>query len=182
MIRVNSFVNTGFEAGIKLSKEKLEFLKKQGGKALRSSLEEGARIIYEMALYYCPIETGLLRSYSLIELPEGDEERFVIRIVFYAPYALYVHERVELNHAAPTQAKFLERAVRDTYTDVTWAIGTSFKITGEPTGHPGEARMSRQSGAVLQPSLTVPLGPGQRRKIKHRLGQFGVNFQRSMRD
>lgn len=76
-------------------------------------LEKCAHVILKKALYYCPIEFGPLRESGHVET-KGKGKGARSRVVFDAPYAVYVHEILTAYHEPPTCAKFLERAVRET--------------------------------------------------------------------
>ena len=77
-----------------------------------NTLEVIAVTILNKALYYCPIDTGYLRSSArLIRTSSG----FAIR--FYASYAFYVHEW-DYSHTSPTQKKFLEDAAVETMNEI----------------------------------------------------------------
>jgi len=68
--------------------------------------------ILKKSQQYVPVETGELRDSGFKEV--AGTGRWATGIVGYsAPHALPVHERVELQHAPPTGAKFLERAARE---------------------------------------------------------------------
>lgn len=59
------------------------------------------------AVELCPIDTGYLRrSGTIIQTANS------VTVGFYAPYAVYVHERIGLNHPVG-QAKFLEVAAQE---------------------------------------------------------------------
>lgn len=73
-------------------------------------------VVLRKAIPYTPIETGALRESGRIEVTG---KGFAARgeVVFGGPtahYALYVHEDMTKKHVEPTQAKFLERAARET--------------------------------------------------------------------
>ncbi len=53
----------------------------------------------------CPVDTGYLKSHWMIKRERGG----VWSIVFTAPYATYVHERLDVRHRVG-EAKFLENA------------------------------------------------------------------------
>jgi hypothetical protein len=71
-----------------------------------------ANHVISEAVRICPIETGNLRASAHVQPPENDNGLISQRIGFNAAYALPVHERLDLHHAPPTQAKFLETAMR----------------------------------------------------------------------
>lgn len=57
---------------------------------------------------------ALMNQFRLRMQKVGDyNSRPEIRVQYTAPYAIYVHENLMAYHASPTQAKFLERAVRE---------------------------------------------------------------------
>lgn len=61
----------------------------------------------------CPVDTGILRASSL-QYPEVTvtPAAATLRLGYHTNYAVYVHERLDLYHAPPTKAKFLEDPVR----------------------------------------------------------------------
>lgn len=71
---------------------------------------------YEKAKVYCPKDTGDLVESAYLE-STGDSSRPRVEMGFakggFPRYAVYVHEMVQYRHEAPTQAKFLERAVNE---------------------------------------------------------------------
>jgi hypothetical protein len=79
-------------------------------------LRQCAEVILRKSRQYVPVDTGELKKSGRVETTGqglGAESK-----VLYggpdAPYALYVHEDLTKFHAPPTQAKFLERAARET--------------------------------------------------------------------
>lgn len=76
----------------------------------------------DLATYYAPVDTGLMRSTGRIEKVKVGP-KFIFwkggteyRVVFgssAAYYTIYVHEDLTKYHQEPTQSKFLERAVRE---------------------------------------------------------------------
>ncbi len=98
---------------------------------LKTKIEQGAIIataaaaeyILKKALFYCPVETGLLKESGRIE-QHGHFPFVVADVVFgseQAFYAVYVHE-VSAQHQAPTQWKFLEQATKDSTDYITRLI------------------------------------------------------------
>jgi len=85
-------------------------------------LSEGAiryalKAPFELSQKYCPVDTGRLVASGYLTVsatsygPRGE--------VGYAPrnnppYAVWVHERTDLHHKAPTRAKFLQAALEET--------------------------------------------------------------------
>lgn len=68
-----------------------------------------AQLILNRAKYYCPVDTGKLKSSGRVEHIGGGKSM----IIFDCDYAWYVHEHTWKKHAYPTCAKFLTRAVND---------------------------------------------------------------------
>lgn len=98
-------------------------------------LQKCGAVILKKALYYCPVDTEALRKSGRVEVT-GKGFGAKVSIVFggdTAPYSLYVHENLEANHAAPTCAKFLERAVRETRGTCTSIIKRT--LAGSFTAH-----------------------------------------------
>lgn len=77
----------------------------QGLAATQQEHHQQAEQMLEQARGLCPVDTGNLASSGRLETTaEGYE------IVFDAPYAAAVHERLDVSHA-DGQAKFLEQPV-----------------------------------------------------------------------
>lgn len=78
-----------------------------------------AREVLKRALFYCPIDTGRLRSTGRLRGPSAalmKTGKYTVEIIFggmRAPYGLTVHEDLRSRHAEPTQAKYLWRALSD---------------------------------------------------------------------
>jgi len=89
-------------------------------KDLNLNYETIAYEIGKRSLYYCPIDTGKLKSsFSIKNLTYKDEddtlwEAYSVKYDGHiAPYAVYVHALVDKWHIPPTRAKFLEDAALD---------------------------------------------------------------------
>jgi hypothetical protein len=83
------------------------------GKLLEQAMVAEAGTTMEAAKRITPYFAGALRASGKVEKPKRDANVVSIDITFggaAAPYALWVHERVDLHHQPPTQAKFLESA------------------------------------------------------------------------
>lgn len=84
-------------------------------KAAAAFLYQEGEAIMAAAKPITPIEFGALRSTGHVEPPRREGSRIEVVIGFggaSAPYALIVHERMDLRHRAPTQAKYLEEPFR----------------------------------------------------------------------
>jgi len=89
-------------------------LKKQGRLAAHRcevGLKRAGLFLQRESLFICPIEWGNLRGSSFCRA-KGKGYRVVVQVGYTADYAVYVHERLDLHHDAPTQAKFLEQPAR----------------------------------------------------------------------
>lgn len=76
------------------------------------AVEKTADEILKTAKRYVPVDTGRLRD-SGYKKVEKTTTAIKCRIGFNTAYAVYVHEDLSKQHMAPTQAKFLERAVAE---------------------------------------------------------------------
>ena len=75
-----------------------------------------AEQVLERALYYCPVDTGYLRSTGHIE----ENENGSCSVVFDCPYAWYVHEFTWREHDFPTRSHFLIQAVYEIEKEQWW--------------------------------------------------------------
>lgn len=73
----------------------------------QETLEQNADIILEQAKDIAPKDTGNMVNTAHVVRKNGN-----CTIKFEAPYSIYVHERLDLNHPIG-QAKFLETALRN---------------------------------------------------------------------
>lgn len=93
--------------------------------ALRAQVEV-AEAVLERALIYVPVDTGALRASGRVNADLSNLEIAVAEVRFgsdVAPYAAIVHERLDLRHKPPTQAKYLERAAYELEPEMTLRIG-----------------------------------------------------------
>lgn len=79
-------------------------------------MKEALEPTLELSAKYCPKDTGALVNSRYLEVTSFRGKPTVE--MGYAKggkpsYAAYVHEMVQIPHKAPTQAKFLERAVNE---------------------------------------------------------------------
>lgn len=88
-----------------------EFRRRAEAAALRG-LDLAGEHVLTAAKVLCPKETGTLAA-SGTTLPATSEDGRLEKVIgFNTQYAAAVHERLNARHAAPTQAKFLESAMR----------------------------------------------------------------------
>jgi hypothetical protein len=97
--------------GMEEIRKKLRELKVAFPEATKAQLyEEGTRIDAN-AVPRVPFEFGPLRNSHYVAPPIDEGGAYVVEIGFGTDYAVFVHERTELSHKAPTEAKFLEKAM-----------------------------------------------------------------------
>lgn len=84
--------------------------------ATPAALEEALTPTFAKAIAYTPVATGKLRASGYMEMKQGIRGP-EIEIGFgkggNPSYAAYVHEMVNIPHAAPTRAKFLQSAIEE---------------------------------------------------------------------
>jgi hypothetical protein len=82
---------------------------------IATTLERCGQVVLKKADQYCPEDKGNLRkSGKVVTTGKGMGARAAVEYGGdEAPYALYVHENLDAFHLPPTQAKWLERAVRE---------------------------------------------------------------------
>jgi len=79
--------------------------------AVERAVPEAAEILLEESNKLCPVDTGRLKESGTIVI-QGKGLNTRAWVVYDTPYAIFVHENLEVFHEPPTQAKFLEEAVR----------------------------------------------------------------------
>ena len=84
-----------------------------------------------------PVDTGTLRSSGHVTPPVAAAGHIVVEIGYGGAareYAYWVHERLDLHHAPPTKAKYLEDPVVAAIPRMTTELGGSYKVTLEGMG------------------------------------------------
>lgn len=76
-----------------------------------------------------PVDTGKLRSSGLgnANVYKSDAYGAEGSVYYSANYALHVHERTDIKHKPPTEAKFLENAVKEESGKMKEVIGKELK-------------------------------------------------------
>lgn len=95
----------------------------RGGKVISEGI--GPLLLEKMKMR-TPIKTGALRSTGMVHPIEKIGNESVLFISFggpSAPYAVHVHERLDLKHAAPTQAKFMSSVMEEEQGGVEYVFG-----------------------------------------------------------
>ena len=99
-------------SGVDQLKQTLERLTRAFPLAMREALYEEALIVEAESVKLVPVKHGRLRGTHLVTLVGELYEPQAI-ISYGTSYGIYVHERLELKHKAPTQSKFLEKPLND---------------------------------------------------------------------
>lgn len=90
----------------------------------------GIQPVFDRSQELVPVDTGALKASGFIETREtaSGVEVFVGYGRFGRPfYAGFVHERLDLRHAPPTQAKFLEAAINEKIDDFSRRVALYMK-------------------------------------------------------
>ena len=97
-------------------------------------LEDALRPTFEKALSFTPVDTGDLKASGFL-ITRDSQKRVQAEMGFgkggKPDYALRVHEDLNLNHKAPTKAKFLQAAVEEDIDKMAGRLVTAYK---EKTG------------------------------------------------
>lgn len=117
MVRDNYIEETGIMGSYNLQSHDVEYaLASQMAGITAGINRELAEQVLERALYYCPVDTGYLRSTGHIE----ENENGSCSVVFDCPYAWYVHEFTWREHDFPTRSHFLIQAVYEIEKEQGW--------------------------------------------------------------
>lgn len=98
--------------GIEQVQRRLQHVADTTARSLAAALTVEAEAIMGKSKEIVPVDTGALRSTGHVQPPETAGAQVTVEMGYggpAAPYAVFVHERVELRHNPPTQAKFLEQ-------------------------------------------------------------------------
>ena len=101
--------------GIKEVKKNLREYPHKTLKALGKATYEESQIILGESKKQCPVDTGTLRSTGHVTEPKYTKSSVEVQIGYggaAAPYAIYVHERLDLRHKVG-KAKFLEDPMKE---------------------------------------------------------------------
>lgn len=85
------------------------------GRRIDLALRRAAQIVYELSQVYVPVDTGHLKASGHVEYNGKFGLAAAYAVVYEAKYAIYVHERTDIPHKAPTSSKYLERAARERF-------------------------------------------------------------------
>jgi hypothetical protein len=94
-------------------KAAIEKFARESPGALGSALYQEGLVIEAESVKLCPVATGRLRSTHYVSPPTMDTRGVpAVTVSYGTDYAVAVHERTEVAHNPPTQAKFLETPFR----------------------------------------------------------------------
>lgn len=97
---------------------------------LREGMEQAAQIIFDKSQEYVPVDTGVLKATGKIVETSSSSTHFQFSVSYgraVAPYAVFVHEMVQIPHDPPTRSKYLEAAVKETREQCSRAVRLAMK-------------------------------------------------------
>ena len=93
-------------------------------------LEDALRPTFEKALNFTPVDTGELKASGFL-ITGGTRKRILAEMGFgkggLPDYTLRVHEDLNLNHKAPTKAKFLQAAIEEDIDEMAGRLVRAYK-------------------------------------------------------
>ncbi len=90
--------------------------------AIELEIENTQQLVFTESQVLVPVDTSLLKQSGRPEPITRDSNGIEALITYNTHYAVWVHERMELRHNAPTQAKFLEKPMREQASHFTKAL------------------------------------------------------------
>lgn len=116
----------------------VEHMRQESEKALRASrdkmrpaLTRAGEYLLQKTLPRVPIEFGDLRASGVVSRPFSVGQEHLVNVTFGnddVNYAGYVHERLDVYHEPPTQAKFLEYTTQVESENLLAIIATGMKF------------------------------------------------------
>jgi len=105
--------------------KRLDLLGRAIEQTTKEVAEEALTIIFDASQILVPVNTGDLKASGYVDVRRVGNK--IVGEVGYAPrndppYALFVHENLEMHHKPPTQAKYLQKAVEDNAGKITALI------------------------------------------------------------
>lgn len=104
------------QSQMKQIEDAIKSIVKQFGDATPELVLEAMKPTFEIAKEYCPKDTGALVDSGYLE-SVGTKTQPRVEIGFARGgqpfYAVLVHENMEMYHASPTRAKFLQAAIEE---------------------------------------------------------------------
>lgn len=118
MLRINVSIGKSVhgEVSADIWRQKVNRGFKNESKRVRDAAERGVRkaikLLFKASQNIVPVDTGRLKgSGKIVESGRGTS-RFNAKIVYRAPYAIYVHEDLTARHKPGQFAKFIEAPAR----------------------------------------------------------------------
>ncbi len=162
-IKVNMKV-TGAKEVLAAIKKNSEWVR---GSLAAAIYQEGTEIDRK-SVRLVPVDTGRLRATHFVSLPFDKINPKVI-LGYGTNYAIYVHERSDLKHRAPTQYKFLEQPFREAKAGYkarlgkrTWALYKRGVKTAIATGTPTQPQ---DKGEEFQKTKRTTITAKSKRRI-----------------
>lgn len=121
---------TEVNRGMKSIEKDLLYIIQQFEDVTPEFMKDALQPTFDKSQTYVPFRGGTLKNSGYLEIVEyrGSPK---VEMGYGAggrpDYTVYVHEMVEIPHAAPTQAKFLERAVNEDMGDLIDRLAASYK-------------------------------------------------------
>lgn len=92
-------------SGISAIKKKIEQIAQAKLRRLTIGLKEGAKLIFREADKIVPVDYGNLKASGIIRSSGDNTRKVVVKIVYTAKYAVYVHEDPDKTHGAAFNTK-----------------------------------------------------------------------------
>ncbi len=105
---------TEMNAAMKVIQDNFKEVLKGTNKLLPKALEHAVRPIFDESQRLVPVDTGALKASGFLRSSQTTRGARVFLGYGkggHPDYTVFVHERLNVRHAAPTQAKFLEAAI-----------------------------------------------------------------------
>jgi hypothetical protein len=89
---------------------------------------------FDKSQAWCPVRTGELKASGYLEIT-GKTVEMGYGFGNKPWYTVFVHENLDQYHAPPTQAKFLERAMKEDMNAIFYRIGANYSQFAGFVGH-----------------------------------------------
>lgn len=116
--------------GVDKAMAKLSRLGPKVRQALRAALYQEAEAIMGASKEIVPVDTSALKTSGHVRPPEEQGGAITVTLGYggpAAPYAIYVHERLDVRHKPPTQAKYLEQPAKEAATGMGHRLGQKLR-------------------------------------------------------
>lgn len=98
-----------------------EFCDNLEQKVLPEAMYDALEPTFDLSQVYVPKDTGELAESGFLDITRKGKGGAQVEIGYGrggAPYAVYVHEMVNISHEAPTRSKYLEAALDEDYYEI----------------------------------------------------------------